>query len=92
MICAICGLQVNSIDDAIEEGWTPYFQDGDQEHDPACPSCTETLLQEGADGEWEVKEEYRGKLKYLDEGADEPWQDHSEVVAALLVNEPGKLN
>jgi len=39
-----------------------------------------------------VKEEYRGKLKYLDEGADEPWQDHSEVVAALLVNEPGKLN
>ena len=39
-----------------------------------------------------MKEEYRGKLKHLDGGADEPRQDHSEVVAALLVNEPGKLN
>jgi hypothetical protein len=31
--------------------------DGDQEHKPACPSCTAALLQECADVEWEVKEE-----------------------------------
>ena len=76
MRCAICGLIVETINDAIEGGWTPYFHDRDQEHDPACPSCTEALLEEGADGEWEVKEEYRGKLRYLDESGDEAWQDH----------------
>jgi len=44
-------------------------------------------------GGWEgVKEEFRGKLKYLDESGDEIWQDHSEVVATVLENEPGKLN
>jgi len=44
-------------------------------------------------GGWEgVKEEFRGKLKYLDESGDEVWQDHSEVVATVLENEPGKLN
>ena len=40
----------------------------------------------------EVKDEYRGKLKYLDESGDEAWQDHSDVVMAVLENEPGKLN
>lgn len=44
------------------------------------------------DGEMEVKELYRGKLRYLDEIGDEAWQDHSQVVAAVLENEPGKLN
>jgi hypothetical protein len=53
---------------------------------------TQALLQEGTDGEWEVKEEYRGKLKYLDESGDEAWHDHSQVVMAVLENEPGKLN
>ena len=54
--------------------------------------CTHALLQEGKDGEWEVKEEYRGKLRYLDEIGDKVWQNHSEVVPAVLANEPGKLN
>jgi len=49
-------------------------------------------LQEGKDGELAVKEEYRAKLKYLDETAHEIWQDHSEVITAVLENEPGKLN
>jgi hypothetical protein len=40
----------------------------------------------------EVKEEYQGKLKYLDESEEEAWQDPSEVVMAVLKNEPGKLN
>jgi len=92
MRCAICGIQINSVDEAIEEGWTPYFHDGKVEHEVACPACTHALLQEGADEEWEVREEFRGKLKYLDESPLEIWQDHSEVVAIVLENEPGKLN
>ena len=92
MRCSICGIQIGSVDEAIEEGWTPYFYDGTQMHDVACPSCSQTLLRQGDDGELEVKEEFRGKLKYLDERGDEIWQDHSDVVMAVLENEPGKLN
>jgi hypothetical protein len=92
MKCAICGIQIDSVDEAVEQRWVPYFYDGPQLHDVACPSCTETLLRHGEDGEMEVKEEYQGKLKYLDEIRDEPCQDHSQVVMAVLGNEPGKLN
>jgi hypothetical protein len=92
MRCAICGIQIDSVDEAIEEGWTPYFYDAKTEHEVACPACTNALLQEGSDGEWEVKEEFRGKLKYLDESGEEAWQDHSQVITAVLENEPGKLN
>jgi hypothetical protein len=49
-------------------------------------------LRSGDDGEMEVKEEYRGKLKYLDERRDEAWQDHPQVVIAVLESEPGILN
>ena len=92
MKCSICGIRIDSVDEAVEEGWTPYFYDGQTEHEVACPGCTHALLQECADGETEVKEEFRGKLKYLHESGDEAWQDHSDVVMAVLENEPGKLN
>jgi len=95
MRCVICGIRistVSTVDEAIEEGWTSYFYDGQTEIEVACPACTHALLQEGEEGEMEVKKEFRGKLKYLDEGSDEAWQDHSEVVMAVLENEPGKLN
>jgi hypothetical protein len=92
MRCAICGIRIDSVDEAVEEGWTPYFYDGQTEHEVACPACTQALLQEGKDGEMEVKEEFRGKLKYLAESGDQVSQDHSQVVAMVLENEPGKLN
>jgi hypothetical protein len=92
MRCAICGIQIDSVDDAIEQGWIPYFYDGENEHEVACPACTQALLQEGKDDEMEVKEEFRGKLRYLDEAGDEAWQDHSQTIIAVLENEPGKLN
>ncbi len=92
MRCSICGIQIDSVDEAVEEGWTPYFYDGEFEHEVVCPASTQALLQEGIDGEMEVKEEFRGKLKYLDESGDEAWQDNSQVVMAVLENEPGKLN
>jgi len=92
MSCAICGIQIDSVDEAVEQGWTPYFYDGETEHEVACPACTQALLQEGKAGELKLKEEFRGKLKYLDETEDEAWQDHSEVVTAVLEYEPGKHN
>jgi hypothetical protein len=92
MRCAICGIRIDSVDEAVEEGWVPYFYDGETEHEVACPACTQALLQEGKDGELEVKDEFRGKLRYLDESGEEAWQDHSQVITAVLENEPGKLN
>ena len=92
MRCSICGIRIDSVDEAVDEGWTPYFYDGKTEHEVACPTCTHALLQDGKDGELEVKEEFRGKLKYLDEMGDRAWQDHSQIVTTVLENEPGKLN
>ena len=92
MRCSTCGIQIDSVDEAVEQGWTPYFYDLDQEYELACPSCSESLLQIGQDGEMEVKEGYRGKLKYLGEREDEARQDHLLIGIAVLENEPGKLN
>jgi hypothetical protein len=65
MRCIICGILIDSIEDAIEAGWIPYFHEGEQEHEPACRECWESLLQVDENGEMEVKEEYRGKINYL---------------------------
>jgi len=54
---AICGIRIDSVDDAVEQGWTPYFYDGKTEHEVACPACTHALLQERKDRRLEVKEE-----------------------------------
>ena len=73
MKCAICGMEIESMEQAIEEGWTPYFFEEEIEHEFACPGCSEVFLESGEDGEMEVKEEYRGKIKYLDEKLKEDW-------------------
>ena len=67
MKCAICGMEIESIDKAIVEGWTPYFYEGETEHEFACPGCSDIFLEFAEDGAMEIKEEYRGKIKYLDE-------------------------
>ena len=72
MNCAICGITIDSMDDAMEQGWEPDFYDGETEHEFACPGCAETFLQVGDDGEMEVKEEYRGKMKYHDQQKEQP--------------------
>jgi len=66
MYCSICGTEIESIDDAIDAGWLPSFWDGEKEHEVACPTCSETVIQAGEDGEYEVKPEYRGKIVYQD--------------------------
>ena len=71
MRCAICGIIIDSIEEGIEEGWIRYFYEVDKEHEFACPGCSEIFLELGEDGEMEVKEEYLGKIKYLDEKVKE---------------------
>ena len=73
MKCVICGTEVRSIEDAIDLGWIPNFWEGDKEYGPACASCSETLIQVDEHGEFELKEEYRGKITYLDK--DSPDED-----------------
>jgi len=73
MRCAICGIVIDSIDEAVEQGWIPYFYEGEPEPEFACPGCAESLLQLGEDGEMEVREEYREKITYLDEKPKDNW-------------------
>lgn len=48
--------------------WTrvgkPYFYEGEKDREFTCPNCAEVFLQVDANGEMEVKPEYRGKLTY----------------------------
>jgi uncharacterized protein with PIN domain len=67
MRCSICGIEIDSIDEAIDEGWIPYLYDGETEHEFACPKCSEIFLESGKDGEMEAKAEYRRKIIYKDE-------------------------
>ncbi len=64
MKCSICGIAVHSVDDAINNGWVPYFYEGDQEHEIACDGCSETLLELGKDGVMEIKKEFTGKVMF----------------------------
>ena len=66
MYCSICGTEIYSIDDVVEQGWIPSFWDADVHHEAACPNCSEIILQDGEDLEYEVKPEYQGKIVYLD--------------------------
>jgi hypothetical protein len=63
----MCGIEIESINEAIDKGWIPSFYEGETEHDYACQGCSEVFLESGEDGEMEVKEEYRGKITYKDE-------------------------
>jgi len=80
MKCAICGIEIESIDEAIEQDWIPCFFEQETEHEFACPGCSEIFLELGEDGEMEVKEEYRGKIKYLDEKVRE------DLVMEVMLN------
>ena len=74
MRCAISGIEIDSIDEAIEEGLIPYFYEGETEHEFACPGCSEVFLESGKDGEIEVKAEYRGEIIYKgEEERKEEW-------------------
>ena len=84
MRCAICGLRMDSIDQAVDQGRTPYFHDGRTEHEVARPACTYALLQEGKDGELEVKEEYKGKLICFEGSTEKDYSDAKDLAIEIL--------
>jgi hypothetical protein len=57
-------MEVKSVEYAIDQGWVPYFYDGQNERGPACSECSETLLGIDENGELELKEQYQGKINY----------------------------
>ena len=72
MKCVICGIQVDSPEQAMDEGWIPSFYEGQKEHGPACAGCSDSLLELGQDGEMQIKEEYQGKIKYKEDQDEAP--------------------
>ena len=82
MKCSICGISVDSVDEAINNGWVPYFYEGDQEHEFACDGCSESLLELGKDGEMQVKEEFRGKVMF--QPGKPPAQKEHLIMGILL--------
>lgn len=82
--CSICGISTDSFDDAVEEGWIPFFFEGDGEHGPACSSCSEKLICRGQDGNFELKEEYEGRIIYAEQMDVETLQE--EVVLGYILN------
>ena len=66
MNCAICGYFIDTIEELIGEKWALSFFEGESEHGPLCPSCAETLTSISPDGEYELKDEFKGKIVYND--------------------------
>jgi hypothetical protein len=67
MNCTICGLSADNVEDLVAENWTLSFFDGNEEHGPLCPACSEILLHIASDGEYELKREYHGKVTFNDQ-------------------------
>ena len=85
MKCIICGISVDTIDEAVDQDWIPFFYEGEEPHGPACADCCETLFHSGEGGETRVKEEFRGKIVYQHE--EEPELECEEpLVMGLIFN------
>ena len=89
MKCAICGTTVESIEDAIDLGWLPNFWEGEKEYGPACAGCCETLIQEDEYGEFELKEEYRGKITYQEDDYLEK-EPERHLAIGIAISETGR--
>ena len=87
MKCAICGISIDSLEEAIEQDWIPRLYEGDEQHGPACAGCSECLLRMADDGEMEVRGEYRGKIIYQDEMYDEDDpDDRTDLILGFILN------
>ncbi len=87
MKCAICGIQLDSVEEGIDEGWIPYVWDGDREQEgPFCDSCFETLIQIDEDGEYVVKEEFTGRIKYQEGDFIEEEQEEHHTIGIVIGN------
>ena len=84
MKCVICGIDPDCLEYRIEQEWIPYFFENESEHGPVCPFCKEKLIGVGIDGEFELKEEFQGKIIYHEEDLDgDLWED---VVLGYILN------
>lgn len=83
MKCVICSMEIDDIEEAIGEGWTAYFYEGPTEHGPACPGCSEALLHKAEDGEMEIREEYLGKMQYIEMPFYEPSEQEILIHMAI---------
>jgi hypothetical protein len=86
MKCTICGTSVESAEDADKGEWIFCFYDGEDEHGPSCPSCSDLLLSTAKDGEYELKNEYRGKIIYDDNLEHEEEDPLEQVVLGFILN------
>jgi hypothetical protein len=50
MRCSICGIEIDSIDKAVNQRWAPYFYEGETKHEIACPGYSKVFLESGEDG------------------------------------------
>jgi len=87
MKCTICRTSISDIEDIIDEDWIFCFFDGEDEHGPLCPSCSDLFLFTAQDGEYELKEEYRGKIVYDDDmEKDDEENPLDQVVLGFILN------
>jgi len=86
MQCAICGITINSVDELIEQDWLHSFFEGEEEHGPVCPSCSEILICIAPDGEFEIKQEYKGKIVYHDDALSYEEDPMTDVVLGFILN------
>ncbi|MHC4538133.1 MAG: hypothetical protein ACYS6K_29765 [Planctomycetota bacterium] len=86
----MCGIEADSMDEAIDEGWTPYFNEAEKEHGPACPACFKTLMRIGEDGEMQISDEYTGKIIYQPEPLDQ--EKHLVIGVAVRDESANPLN
>ncbi len=92
MICVICGIELDSIDEAVDKGWIPYFYENQIERGPACPNCSEALLEIDENGDIELKERFRGKIGYKNDPFDEVEEEVVLECVALGKNSKNTLN
>ena len=85
MKCETGGIKIGSTEQAIEEGWIPSVWDGDQEKDgPFCASCSDTLIEVDENGEFAVKEEYRGRITFQDCDFSEAEPEEHKSIGIVL--------
>ena len=87
IICTTCGASIDSIEEVMEQDWILSFFEGEEEHGPVCPSCSELLIYIANDGVYELKNEYRGKIVYHDQLENDYSDDLlSGIVLGFILN------
>ncbi len=86
MKCVICASPADSVDEVMEQNWVSAFFEGESEHGPVCPFCSGALLRMAPDGEYELKDNYKGRVVFNDSPVifdEEPFED---VVLGFILN------